>query len=76
MPLHERHGPVAPGTDQIRSAAGRRRIARLREALGPAGYTSHGIADRIGPAAVAAVRRNDFRALLRATTRAATRWPR
>ena len=33
-----------------------------------AGYTSRGIAERIGPAAVEAVRRNDFRALLRATT--------
>ena len=43
-------------------------IERLREALGTAGYTSAGIADRIGPAAVEAVRRNDFRALLRATT--------
>jgi methylase of polypeptide subunit release factors len=42
-------------------------IARLRDALGAAGYTSHGIADLIGPAAVAAVRRNDFRAMLRAT---------
>ncbi len=42
-------------------------IARLREALTVAGYTSTGIADRIGPAAVAAVRRNDFRAMIRAT---------
>jgi methylase of polypeptide subunit release factors len=42
-------------------------IARLREALATAGYTSHGIAERIGPAAVAAVRRNDFRAMIRAT---------
>ena len=42
-------------------------VARLREALGTAGYTSTGIAERIGPAAVEAVRRNDFRALLRAT---------
>ena len=49
-------------------------IARLREALHRAGYTSDGIAERIGPAAVAAVRRNDFRALLRATP-TGTRWP-
>jgi methylase of polypeptide subunit release factors len=42
-------------------------IARLREALATAGYTSTGIAERIGPAAVAAVRRNDFRAMIRAT---------
>ncbi|HLT11550.1 MAG TPA: methyltransferase [Micromonosporaceae bacterium] len=42
-------------------------VARLREALTTAGYTSIGIAERIGPAAVAAVRRNDLRALLRAT---------
>jgi methylase of polypeptide subunit release factors len=42
-------------------------IARLREALATAGYTSGGIAERIGPAAVAAVRRNDFRAMIRAT---------
>src|SRR5690606_12184870 len=42
-------------------------VARLREALGSAGYTSTGIAGRIGPDAVAAVRRNDLRALLRAT---------
>jgi methylase of polypeptide subunit release factors len=43
-------------------------IDRLREALQTAGYTAAGIADRIGPEAVDAVRRNDFRALLRATT--------
>ena len=43
-------------------------VDRLRDALGAAGYTSTGIAARIGPAAVEAVRRNDFRALLRATT--------
>jgi methylase of polypeptide subunit release factors len=43
-------------------------VARLREALGTAGYTSEGIAARIGPSAVNAVRRNDFRALLRATS--------
>jgi methylase of polypeptide subunit release factors len=42
-------------------------IERLREALSTAGYTSGGIAERIGPAATAAVRRNDLRAALRAT---------
>jgi methylase of polypeptide subunit release factors len=42
-------------------------IERLREALTTAGYSATGIADRIGPVAVDAVRRNDFRALLRAT---------
>ena|SRR5947199_856283 len=41
-------------------------IARLREALTGAGYTSTGIADRIGPAAVAALRRQDLRPTLRA----------
>ena len=43
-------------------------IARLRAALQAAGYTSNGIADRIGPQATVALRRNDFRAALRATT--------
>jgi methylase of polypeptide subunit release factors len=43
-------------------------IERLREALRTAGYTSVGIADRIGPAAVTALRRNDFRLALRETT--------
>ncbi len=43
-------------------------IARLREALVAAEYTSPAIAGRIGPAAVAGVRRNDLRELLRATT--------
>jgi methylase of polypeptide subunit release factors len=42
-------------------------IERLREALTTAGYGATGIADRIGPVAVDAVRHNDFRALLRAT---------
>ena len=42
-------------------------LARLREALGTAGYTSQGIAGRIGAPAVEAVRRNDFRAMLRET---------
>src|SRR5256886_17536676 len=46
------------------SAAG---VERLREALSAAGYTSVGIAARIGPQAVPAMRRNDFRAALRAT---------
>src|SRR5437763_1380735 len=47
-------------------------IARLRDALRSARYTSEGIADRIGPRATAALRRNDFRAALRfaATTAA------
>ncbi|MCW6010631.1 methyltransferase [Micromonospora sp. CPCC 205371] len=40
-------------------------IAQLREAL--AGYTSTGIAARLGQAATAAVARNDYRAALRAT---------
>ena len=43
-------------------------VARLREALETAGYTAPGIGARIGPAAVDAVRRNDFRPLLKATT--------
>jgi len=42
-------------------------LERLREALTSAGYTSNGVAARIGPAATAAVRRGDFRAALRAT---------
>jgi methylase of polypeptide subunit release factors len=41
--------------------------ARLRAALRAANYTSAGIAERIGPQATAALRRNDFRAALRAT---------
>jgi Methyltransferase small domain len=40
-------------------------VDRLRDALD--GYTAHGIAERLGPAATAAVSRNDFRAALRAT---------
>src|SRR6266550_5035052 len=51
--------------EPLLSAAG---IERLREALLGAGYTSAGIAERIGPRATAALRRNDFRAALRATT--------
>src|SRR2546421_2427587 len=50
--------------EALLSAAG---IERLREALLGAGYTSAGIAERIGPQATAALRRNDFRAALRAT---------
>lgn len=42
-------------------------IARLRDALISAGYTADGIAARVGPAASAAMGRNDFRAALRAT---------
>lgn len=42
-------------------------IARLRDALRAADYTSHAIAARIGPAAVESVRRGDFRGLLRGT---------
>ncbi len=40
---------------------------RLRDALTSAGFTATGIAERIGPAATAAVRRGDLRAALRAT---------
>jgi hypothetical protein len=43
-------------------------LARLRETLAKAGYTSRSIAARIGPIALDAVRRNDLRGLLRATT--------
>ncbi len=42
-------------------------VARLRAALVEHGYTSSGIAARIGAEATAAIRRNDFRAALRAT---------
>ena len=42
-------------------------MARLRAALRGANYTSAGIAERIGTQATAALRRNDFRAALRAT---------
>ncbi|WP_249713852.1 DUF7782 domain-containing protein [Rhizomonospora bruguierae] len=51
-------------TDALLDQAG---IARLREALGGAGYTVNGIVGRIGPAASAAAGRNDFRAALRET---------
>jgi methylase of polypeptide subunit release factors len=43
-------------------------VARLRQALQSADYTSTAIAARIGSAAVDAVRRGDLRGLLRATT--------
>ncbi len=43
-------------------------IDQLREALTSAGYTSTGIAARLGPAATAALARGDQRAALRATT--------
>jgi Methyltransferase small domain len=43
-------------------------VERLRDALTAAGFTATGIAERIGPAATAAVRRGDMRAALRATT--------
>jgi methylase of polypeptide subunit release factors len=42
-------------------------VARLREALQAADYTSAAIAERIGPRAVEGVRRGDLRGLLRAT---------
>src|SRR3954469_25015527 len=42
-------------------------IDRLRDALTTNGYTATGIADRLGPAATAAMARNDLRAALRAT---------
>jgi methylase of polypeptide subunit release factors len=42
-------------------------IGRLRAALRDAGYTSAGIAARIGPQATLALRRNDFRPALRET---------
>lgn len=43
------------------------RVAALRRALISADYTSDGIAKRLGRAATDAVKRNDFRAALRAT---------
>jgi methylase of polypeptide subunit release factors len=42
-------------------------IARLRDALTRADFTSDGISARIGPAGLRATRRGDLRALLRAT---------
>src|SRR5262245_25226617 len=46
-------------------------IARLREALRAAGYTSAGVSARIGAEATASARRHDFRAALRETVGAA-----
>ena len=46
------------------SAAG---VDQLRTALTNAGYTSSGIAGRLGPQATSGMARNDFRAALRAT---------
>jgi methylase of polypeptide subunit release factors len=43
------------------------RLAALREALTRADFTSAGIANRLGPEATAATKRNDFRAALRKT---------
>jgi methylase of polypeptide subunit release factors len=51
-------------TEALLDTAG---IDRLRTALTTAGYTSTGIAERIGPAATAALGRNDLRAALSAT---------
>lgn len=42
-------------------------LTQLREALISAGYTSTGIAERLGPQATAGMARNDFRAALQAT---------
>ncbi|WP_428961350.1 DUF7782 domain-containing protein [Micromonospora fluostatini] len=52
------------GHDMLLSPAG---VDALRTALTRAGYTSDGIAARLGPQATAGVARNDFRAALRAT---------
>jgi methylase of polypeptide subunit release factors len=51
-------------TDALLSPAG---LDRLRDALLSAGYTDDGIAARLGPEAVEAMHRNDFRPALRAT---------
>ena len=51
-------------------------LARLREALTSARYTSQGIEDLLGEPATAALARNDFRAALRRHRATATRWPR
>jgi methylase of polypeptide subunit release factors len=42
-------------------------VDQLRDALTSAGYTSSGIAARLGPSATGGLTRNDFRAALRAT---------
>ena len=55
---------MSPVVDALLDESG---IARLREALASAGYTSAGIAGRLGPQATEAAGRNDFRAALRAT---------
>jgi methylase of polypeptide subunit release factors len=52
------------GDDMLLSPTG---VDQLREALFGAGYTSSGIADRLGPAATSGLARNDFRGALRAT---------
>ncbi|WP_207921299.1 methyltransferase [Micromonospora sp. KC721] len=50
--------------DMLLSPAG---VQALRTALDRAGFTSNGIAGRLGPAATGGIARNDFRAALRAT---------
>ncbi|WP_211349373.1 DUF7059 domain-containing protein [Micromonospora pisi] len=50
--------------DMLLSPAG---VDQLRTALTNAGYTSSGIAERLGPQATSGMARNDFRAALRAT---------
>ncbi|MEO3742926.1 methyltransferase [Plantactinospora sp. B5E13] len=52
------------GDDMLLSPTG---VDQLREALTSAGYTSGGIAGRLGAPATSALARNDFRAALRAT---------
>ncbi|MGI5215959.1 DUF7059 domain-containing protein [Plantactinospora sp. CA-290183] len=52
------------GYDMLLSPAG---VDQLRTALTGAGYTSSGIAERLGPRATSALTRNDFRAALRTT---------
>jgi methylase of polypeptide subunit release factors len=54
--------------DDVSPLLDRDELSHLRDALAGADYTATGIAARIGPEAVEAVRRNDFRALLHATT--------
>ncbi|MEH1014940.1 methyltransferase [Micromonospora sp. CPCC 206060] len=50
--------------DMLLSPAG---VDQLRTALVSAGYTSSGIAERLGPQATAGMTRNDYRAALRVT---------
>ncbi|MEO3925810.1 methyltransferase [Micromonosporaceae bacterium B7E4] len=52
------------GNEMLLSPAG---VDQLRTALTSAGYTSSGIADRLGPAATSGLARNDYRAALRVT---------